>query len=560
MDEYIRISKMMSRSSLIRNWMRRENNPTFRRQAFLEIRNLRQHMHNKPGLFHAIASSRNYYFNGKFTVRMNPKTLTDKWFFEMQREKKHFKLDIDYDPHAAKTRFWLNIGILEHGRFLGATGCGMDISLYIKTLLATERKDAVVILFDEHGTIKAHKKDYYIKRRTIYDLLDKKDALRLKRIITSGSAQKGITQIALSYLYSRRMASLGYISNVRWYALVLLQPDSVISFASFTPIFMLQLIGFAVSLLITYLFVNSLVLTPLIELDNSMKTITASRLKQRLYTSSRFELERLTDTFNSMLDRLETQQNELIAKERLEKEFEIVQKMQSSILPAIPKQKGYDVSARMIPAEEVGGDYYDYYRTANGNIWYGIGDVTGHGITSGIIMLMAQTAVNTILQMQPDITPYDLAIFVNRALYENIHNRLHSHSYMTFYFLQSQSEGVFRYAGSHSDILIYRAASGKCERIAPDGTWLGVFSDISNEIVQREFKLEHGDILILYTDGIIEAVDKNNEQFSIERLTGLIEQNSTLHVEELRSFIFEEVKKHMFNQDDDLTLFLIRRE
>ena len=449
---------------------------------------------------------------------------------------------------------------MEKNRFLGATGCGMDISLYIKTLLSTKRKDAVVILFDRTGTIKAHKKDYYIKRRKIYDLLDKKDAVRLKKILSSGSADRGITQLALKYLHTTRMASLGYIPNVRWYALVLLNPDSVIRFTSFTPIFILQIIGFAISLLITYLFVNSTVLIPLVKLDASMKKISAANLKKRLHTGSRFELERLTCSFNAMLDRLETQQKELIAKERLEKESEIVQKMQASILPAIPKQEGFDVSARMIPADEVGGDYYDYYRTPDGHIWYGIGDVTGHGITSGIIMLMAQTAVNTILQMQPHITPYDLAIFVNRALYENIHNRLRSHSYMTFYFLQSEQDGTFRYAGSHSDILIYRSAENRCERIAPDGTWLGVFSDISEEIVEREFHLNHGDMLILYTDGIIEAMDSNNEQFSIERLTGLIETNATMPIDELRAFIFGEVRKHMSNQDDDLTLFLIRRE
>ena len=87
MNEYIRFSKTMACSPIVRRWMAREHNPALKRMAAGEISNLRAHIYNKPGLFQAIAASRNYYFNGKYQVTMRPGRPSDSWFFEMEKKK-----------------------------------------------------------------------------------------------------------------------------------------------------------------------------------------------------------------------------------------------------------------------------------------------------------------------------------------------------------------------------------------------------------------------------------------------------------------------------------------
>ena len=214
----------------------------------------------------------------------------------------------------------------------------------------------------------------------------------------------------------------------------------------------------------------------------------------------------------------------------------------------------------MQPAQEIGGDYYDFYHNWGDRLWYGIGDVSGHGIIPGVIMLMTQSAVNTILLMHPDISPRDLSIFVNRALYENIHARLRGNFYMTCYFLTSTRDGQFSFAGSHAEILVFRAAGVECDRIKPNCTWLGVFPDISRETVEQSFVLDPGDVLVLYTDGITEAMNEDREEFGMDRLVEVVRRYGREEVETLRERILLDVRAHMAEQQDDMTLFIIRRK
>lgn len=184
--------------------------------------------------------------------------------------------------------------------------------------------------------------------------------------------------------------------------------------------------------------------------------------------------------------------------------MDLATKIQTTLLPEDGTYGDYEVAATMRPAEQVGGDYYDMFE-AHGRLWVLIGDVSGHGVSAGLIMMMAQTAVRTLL-WQPDgntISPAELLACVNRALCSNL-GRIGRGQYMTITALCFE-KGSFQYAGLHLDPLVYRAATGQVERLESSGVWLGVVDDARECLSNDSAELGPEDILLLYTDGLSEA-------------------------------------------------------
>ena len=118
---------------------------------------------------------------------------------------------------------------------------------------------------------------------------------------------------------------------------------------------------------------------------------------------------------------LERSQSDLrAARDALWEEMDIAKRIQTSLLPTLERVNGFQVSATMLPAKEVGGDYYDLITTNDEELWVTIGDVSGHGVESSLIMMITQTSVSTSVQRTPDITPSRVLSGVNAVLKENI--------------------------------------------------------------------------------------------------------------------------------------------
>jgi serine phosphatase RsbU (regulator of sigma subunit) len=184
-------------------------------------------------------------------------------------------------------------------------------------------------------------------------------------------------------------------------------------------------------------------------------------------------------------------------------EMKLAKKIQTALVPQQIELPGCDVAAVMRPADEVGGDYYDVMRVEDAD-WILIGDASGHGVPAGLIMMMCQTAVRTALHEDGKISPDRLLATVNRTLTENI-RLLGEDKYMTMHALCRTRDGAIRFSGMHQDIFIYRAATGAIETIEPSGCFLGIQEEIEGLLDVRSFKLEPGDAMLLYTDGITEA-------------------------------------------------------
>jgi len=184
-------------------------------------------------------------------------------------------------------------------------------------------------------------------------------------------------------------------------------------------------------------------------------------------------------------------------------EMELAKKIQTALVPQQLTLRDCEVAAVMRPTAQVGGDYYDVFEV-DGTEWVLIGDVSGHGVPAGLIMMMCQTSVRSVLAACPTIGPDELLTIVNRTLTENI-ERLGEDKYMTISALRRDPDGSFQFAGMHQDLLVYRAASDAVEHLPAQGTWLGLTGNIRGMNPVRTLRLQPGDALVLYTDGITEA-------------------------------------------------------
>jgi sigma-B regulation protein RsbU (phosphoserine phosphatase) len=255
----------------------------------------------------------------------------------------------------------------------------------------------------------------------------------------------------------------------------------------------------------------------------------------------------------------EATRRQVAERERLEKEMEIATRIQTSILPHDISVAGLEIAAAMQPATEVGGDYYDVVAVDDG-CWIGIGDVAGHGLGTGLMMLMMQSGFSALARKLPDASPRDLLLALNTMLVENVRVRLGQHEHATLTLLRYRRDGSLTFAGAHEEILVRRAATGRVERIETPGPWVGAKRDIAAGTVDSSTSLAAGDLMVLYTDGLIEAVaaDGSGARFGIDRLIALIEENGALVPTEVRDRILAAVAAFAGRREDDVTILVAR--
>jgi serine phosphatase RsbU (regulator of sigma subunit) len=239
-------------------------------------------------------------------------------------------------------------------------------------------------------------------------------------------------------------------------------------------------------------------------------------------------------------------------------EMDLARKIQTVLLPTEPQIAGYDVAARMRPAETVGGDYFDIVQAGDVD-WLLIGDVSGHGISAGLIMMMVQTAVRTAIlgcaSLRHPSTPSEVVVAVNSAIRSNL-QKIGKDQYMTFNALRLTG-GRVCHAGLHQDILVYRASAGNVEIIETSGAWLGVVDDIQPLSNDLFFDLNEGDALLLFTDGLIEMRETHPE-FDQKRLAASFAELASANrsAAEIVDAILENASGDL---RDDISLVVARR-
>lgn len=300
---------------------------------------------------------------------------------------------------------------------------------------------------------------------------------------------------------------------------------------------------------------------PMLRRENS----TAAYVVIERGTAEAFVYDSLVDQIGSSFKRLnlmkqvveEARLREIAERERIEREMQIATRIQTGILPRDVCVPGLEISARMCPATEVGGDYYDVVTTEDG-CWIGVGDVAGHGLPTGLVMLMCQSVLGGLVRRSPDQTPEDVLSIANRLLYDNIRNRMHQDEHITLALYRYRSDGTIVYAGAHESALVWRARTSQIEWLETRGVWSGILEDISPMTQPFTARLDPGDLFVLYTDGVTEARNAEGEVFGEERLADAIRQCHDRSVASIRESIFLAAFSWAERQEDDMTLLVAR--
>lgn len=246
---------------------------------------------------------------------------------------------------------------------------------------------------------------------------------------------------------------------------------------------------------------------------------------------------------------------ELVGAERRKNELEFARQMQLDLLPQEPPVTArLDIADRSTPATEVGGDYFDYLALPNGNLGLVFGDVAGHGMTAGLIMAMAKSAVHT--QVRADGRPDQLLPRLGEVLLE----MSAPNQYMTMVFaeLDPDNEALRYLNAGHHFPLHYRAASGAVEFLESTGPPLGLLPKSPGDPQCRD--LSAGDVLAFYSDGLVEAFNENDQDFGLQRLGDIIaaraEQPAATIVEDVYSAVRRFTGERPWH--DDATLVIVR--
>ncbi|BDG03023.1 PP2C family protein-serine/threonine phosphatase [Anaeromyxobacter oryzae] len=278
--------------------------------------------------------------------------------------------------------------------------------------------------------------------------------------------------------------------------------------------------------------------------------------------TAKFEL--IENEFAARTDLLEANQNlersraELkSARDALWGEMEVAKRIQTALLPQNRRVGAYDVAARMLPAAEVGGDYYDIVEAGEGRHWIAIGDVSGHGVESGLVMMMTQTSILSLVRENPALGPADVFHHVNGVLLENI-SRLRASRYMTLNVVRLEDDQLVL-AGKHQDVLVWRAATGQVETVSNEGCWLGVVEDTRRAVRDQAVPMHEGDVALFYTDGATEAMSASGEMFGEGRLAAALARVASGPLDRAIESLFAELAAFRAQLVDDVTLLLVRR-
>ncbi|MCQ2413461.1 MAG: SpoIIE family protein phosphatase, partial [Clostridia bacterium] len=318
----------------------------------------------------------------------------------------------------------------------------------------------------------------------------------------------------------------------------------------------MEILVFAVLFAMVYFLIKAVVVNRIKTINNSLSRITDGDLGVVVDVRSNVEFSSLSDDINSTVSTLKCYIDEAAA--RIDKELELAKNIQTSAIPgtfpAYPKHRDFDIFALMNPAKEVGGDFYDFYLTKGDTMNFVIADVSGKGIPAAMFMMRAKTELKSLTEAE---LPLD-AVFTdgNRALCEGNDAGMFVTAWQGSLDLLS---GDLTFANAGHNPPLIRHADGKFEYLKTRPGFVLAGMD-SVKYRTQQLKLTPGDTVFLYTDGVTEATNANNELYGEERLLTAINSREFETVRELCTFIRGEIDGFVGDapQFDDITMVALR--
>ena len=245
---------------------------------------------------------------------------------------------------------------------------------------------------------------------------------------------------------------------------------------------------------------------------------------------------------------------ETLEKQKLEEELELARKIQTGLLPKDqPKIDSFEIYGSNEPSKQVGGDYFDYININDDTIGIAIADVSGKGAAAALLMSNVQASMQA-LTLNRGISITEMVQQVNQIIFRNTSPE----KYITFFYgeLNYKTTDFHFVNAGHNYPLVYR--KNEFIPLQKGGIIIGMMDGVDYE--SEKIRLERSDVLVMYTDGITEALDKEENEFDEPRLKEVIEKNSHLSAKELHDKIIDAVFDFSPNANDfdDITLIVVK--
>ncbi|MCL2066117.1 MAG: SpoIIE family protein phosphatase [Treponema sp.] len=305
------------------------------------------------------------------------------------------------------------------------------------------------------------------------------------------------------------------------------------------------------------------VVRPILALNDGVHEVSGGNLEREVIIKTGDELEELATSFNIMTGRIREQIEKIAManaeKEKLNSELDAAARIQSSMLPShfppfSARRNDFDLCAAVFPAKEVGGDFYDFFFIDDDHFAIIIADVSGKGIPAAIFMAVVKTMIKNNLKSEgrPDLAMDN----INRQLC----NANTAYMFVTLWFgILEISSGKFSYINAGHNPPLMRRSSGefKLMESPPDL----VLAGLDNTLYHcRETFLDDGDVVFLYTDGIVEAADSQGNFYGVKRLLDFMNGNTGLSCKKIIPALLADIHEYSsgVEQYDDITMLMLR--
>ncbi len=272
-------------------------------------------------------------------------------------------------------------------------------------------------------------------------------------------------------------------------------------------------------------------------------TITETSI--RLLESLAFEATKSLENVRLMHEERE--------KKQIEQELGVARQVQVALSPTAFKVPDYfEVAAHNIPSRYVGGDFYDFISLRDERSAFALGDVSGKGVAAALLAAMAQGALQA--QFTSNLPLAEVVTSLNKVLVQ----RSASNRFITLFCATLDPDGHFTYINAGHNPPVLARANGEAETLTTKSVLLGAFDFV--EYKPRQTRLAPGDVVVMYTDGVTEAVNADNQMFGDERLEKLVREGAHLGAEEIKQWIMDEVLNFTAGlpQGDDITMIVLK--
>lgn len=319
---------------------------------------------------------------------------------------------------------------------------------------------------------------------------------------------------------------------------------------------LMQVIVFASLFVMIFFLVKKLVVDNIYRVNDSLSAITEGKLDTVVDVRSHAEFDELSNDINSTVDTLKKYISD--AEARIDAELAFAKAVQHSALPSVfppyPNRKEFDIFASMHTAKEVGGDFYDFYFIDKDTLGFLIADVSGKGIPAAMFMMTAKTFIKSYAETGMNVA--EVFTEANEKLCEGNEAEMFVTAWMGFIDLKT---GTVKYANAGHNPPLIKKGNGGFEYVkSRSGFILAGMEGVKYRM--NEFKLEPGDCVYLYTDGVTEAINTEEELYGEGRLLAVLNKNAEKGVEEICRAVKKDVDVFAGEapQFDDITMVCLK--